>query len=136
MCIRDRTTSSSKSIELNNQAAADVVTVKVVLPDEEYTMTQGGETAYSMTGMEDAPASNAIYAALASDAASLKALELISEETSNLADYGLDEPRSQVEITYADGTGANLSVGIAAVSYTHLDVYTRQDSAFYPVPSG
>lgn len=135
------TTSSSKSIELNNQAAADVVTVKVVLPDEEYTMTQGGETAYSMTGMEDAPASNAIYAALASDAASLKALELISEETSNLADYGLDEPRSQVEITYADGTGANLSVGIAAPSgsgtYVLIDgkVYlfedTRVDSFLY-----
>ena len=66
---------------------------------------------------------------------------MLEDDTLNLADYGLDEPRSQVEITYADGTGANLSVGIAAPSgsgtYVLIDgkVYlfedTRVDSFLY-----
>lgn len=134
-------TASSKSIVLNEQAASDVKSVKVMLEDEEYTMTTGGDTAYQMTGMDDAPASPAIYASLASDAAALKALELIREDESELADFGLEKPRSQVEITYADGTSVKLSVGSEAPSqsgtYVLLDgkVYlfenTRVDTFLY-----
>lgn len=122
-------TASSKSIVINEQAASDVKSVKVVLEDEEYTLTTGGDKAYSMTGMDDAPASNAIYASLASDAAALKATELISEDTSSLADFGLDKPRSEVEITYADGTGIKLSVGGDAPSGT--DTYVLVDGKVY-----
>ncbi len=121
--------SSSRSIVINEQAASDVKTVKVVLEDEEYTLTTGGDKAYSMTGMDDAPASNAIYASLASDAAAIKAAELISEDTSSLKDFGLDKPRSEVEITYADGSGIKLLVGNDAPSGS--GVYVMVDGKIY-----
>lgn len=121
--------SSSKSIVINEQVAADVKTVKVTLEDEEYTMTTGTDPAYSMTGMEDAPASAAIYAGLASDAAALKALDIIREDAADAAEFGLDKPRSEVEITYADGSEVKLAVGNDAPS--NAGVYVLLDGKIY-----
>lgn len=103
---------TSSSISLNEQASTDVKTVKITNETGTYTVEATGEDGtYTVTGLDGVATDSSAFSALTADASGLSAKELIEENPTDLAQYGLKSPKAEVAITYADGSQFNLAVG-------------------------
>lgn len=67
--------------------------------------------------------------------AELKTKYTIENETDNLAEYGLDKPKSRVKVYYSDGTERTLNVGNFYGNNEGTYVYIDGDTNVYVVPS-
>ena len=93
---------------------ADITEIKVENKDGSFTVAshtpEGEATVYTLVGFEDYAMQDGVAGEIASHAASLEFTKIISADGS-LSDYGLDQPRATVNVSFSDGTSALIRVG-------------------------
>ena len=119
-------TSSAEStvISLLELKLDDIQSVEVK-NTEEYTLVRidGTDNEWIIEGLEGLPKVKNSYAMLALAMCSLNAQDVVDENPSNLAKFGLDNPVSTVTAVMKDGTRHTIEVGNPAPggsSYTYL----------------
>lgn len=76
---------------------------------------QGEATVYTLVGFEDIELQEGIADEVASDASSVEFIQ-IAAAGARLADFGLDEPKATVKVSFNDDTYAAIRVGSAAAA--------------------
>ena len=106
----------STACHLYEYASNEVASITIRRGDETpWTVMLGTDNLLTLTGEDGFPLSEKTTAALL-DAASILACEAVltedpSEYRDHLADFGLDNPKYEATVTYADGVAAHLSIG-------------------------
>lgn len=102
---------------LMSYVPADIKKIDVENSDGSFSVkseTPSGEaTVYKIVGLEDYPLQEGIADEIASHSASLEFIRVIDADA-DLADFGLDKPRSKVTVSYNDDTSSVIRVGDAA----------------------
>ena len=100
--------------ELVSYTPAEIQSIAVENTGGSFTVNastpEGGATVYTVTGLEGYELRTGMADAVANDAARLS-FTSIAAVNGSLADFGLDNPRSVVTVSYTDGTGAVIRVG-------------------------
>ncbi len=131
------------SVSVEDVEGAGIVLIK----DEEVskaTVTRAGDTlkvvqltaktessaaTYTLEGYEDIPLTTSVVGTLVNNAKGLQSSQLIAENCTELAKYGLEKPVITVELTYESGETAVLEIGDAtpAASETYVKVKGEDD---------
>lgn len=111
----DESTSSSSSssgsaVSLYSHDSEEIQSVQIQYNGETYTMEKDGD-GFAIPELEGLPADNTRFTYLANAASTLVASRLVEEDESKIAEYGLDDPLSLVDIQYTDGSSVSLAVG-------------------------
>jgi len=116
----------STTVKLIEQSRKDVASLTIDLPDEDpFTILnnnqydedgnrialQEGQKAYSIKGFDAFDLDQSKAETIIGYAANLTATRQITDNAENLADYGLDAPRSEVTMTYRDGKSSTWIIG-------------------------
>ena len=99
---------------VNYESDDDVVSVKVESDDSSFTVTRtgkGDEAIYHVSGMDDALVNQGTCESVFIQASILTADQLVEENATDLAQYGLDDPQSVLTVEYADGNKLVLEIG-------------------------
>lgn len=87
-------------------------TSKETDPETGEKVTTTEATQYTIVGLEGFDLQSGVPDEIASDCSGLSFTKIIETDAKdNLADYGLDKPRSKVKVTYTDGKKAVIYVG-------------------------
>lgn len=131
-----------KEIDVENefgtyQIKAETKKVKTTDPDtgEESEATE--KTIYTLVGYEDFDLAQGMPDAVGNACTNLEFSKVSSVKGDNLADFGLDKPRSTAHVKYDDGTKAIIKVGKEAPSSagvyiqfgTHKTVYLASEES-------
>ncbi|MCM1132248.1 MAG: DUF4340 domain-containing protein [Ruminococcus flavefaciens] len=98
--------------------------------------TDDTATVYTLDGYQDVAMKTSVIGTLANNANGMTSADIIEENCTNLAKFGLDSPEITVDIEYETGTKYRLLIGNSAptgsVTYVMLDgidtVFTVKDS--------
>ena len=110
------TAPADTSVTLYEYAHADLVSVTIRRGDEEpWTAIYSGEDSVTILGDDGFTLTSAESADFLLNAVCITAEEVLSDDPAeyadHLADFGLEEPRYEARILYADGTEVTLRVG-------------------------
>ena len=93
--------------------------------------TEDSGATYTFDGYQDIKMNTAVIGTLVNNGNGLTAVELIEENSSDLAKYGLDKPKITVDFTYESGTKRTLYIGNDAPSGSGAYVMTDEGSSVY-----
>lgn len=102
--------SSGSAVSLYSHDSEEIQSVQIQYNGETYTMEKDGD-GFAIPELEGLPADNTRFTYLANAASTLVASRLVEEDESKIAEYGLDDPLSLVDIQYTDGSSVSLAVG-------------------------
>ena len=104
---------------LLNYVPADISRIDVENTKGSFSVTshtpEGEATIYTLVGFEDCDLEEGIADEIATDSAAITFNQIVAVD-GNPADFGLDEPRAKVKVTYNDKTTAAIRVGNEAPS--------------------
>ena len=107
-----QTSSSTPAILINEKDTDEVESVKITGADgDEYTIRTVDNGKYGIVGISNIEPLGDKITSLLEDASKLTALDLIEEYPSNLAQYGLENPKATAEIGYFDDKSVVLKIG-------------------------
>ena len=120
---------TNETVKLIEDSRSNVASVSVALPGgESYTILNNnqydengskialaeGEKGYAIEGLEEFDLNQSTADTIIGYAANLTASKLVTDNAENLADFGLDKPRSTVTMTYKDGKKTSWVIGSQA----------------------
>ncbi|MBR6070188.1 MAG: DUF4340 domain-containing protein [Ruminococcus sp.] len=122
-----------KTVDVTNESGE----LHVVQKEKSSTDEGSSYTTYTLDGYQDIAMENSIIGTLANNANELTSSDVIAEDCTDLAKYGLESPRITADIKYESGKFYRMYIGDEApsgdVSYVMIDsintVYTVRNSA-------
>ena len=111
--------SSSQSFHSNNMLASrqDITSVRITSADGSFTVVAGQSGAQPhIKELEGVKQDHQLENALLTLCSSVKGQKLVEQDAKDLKKYGLDKPSGEAEITYSDGSKADIVVGDIAPS--------------------
>lgn len=100
--------------------------------------TDDTDATYNIEGIEDYTLNNTIVSTIPNNCSSLNALEFIEENSTDLSQYGLDNPTAEVTVYFDDDTSETLLIGnnspVEGVYFKLAnddDVYTVNSNPLY-----
>lgn len=122
----------------------DINKVEVSNSEGGYTLyrtakaTEDTDATYNIEGIEDYKANDSIISTIANNCATMDALQLIDENPSDLAQYGLENPTAEVTLYLDDNTSETFLIGdsspVEGVYFKLANesaVYTVDDTPLY-----
>lgn len=109
------TTSESESsvaeIKILDKTIDDLKSISVKNEMDSYVCTVNGKDDIEIDKLVDYPVSDLTLSTLASNAASISADKIISENTESLSEYGFDSPTASVSVSFKDNTEFKFEIG-------------------------
>ena len=105
--------SEDKSVVLFSENRKSITEVKVENESGGYTAVWN-DGKVTIPALEGVPENVSLISALSLKATKITATQMITEDLSNEASYGLDEPRARVKISYGEGESFEIEFGDSA----------------------
>jgi len=111
-----------EGVEVQNEHGTIEVVVQTPADEE-----KGTAAVYTIKGYEDLPVENSVVGTLVNNIDNLTSTALIEEECTDFDTFGLESPKSTVEIKYSSGRSHKLYIG--DVSPVSNQTYVRVDDS-------
>ncbi len=98
------------TVNLSGRDGVDVTRIRVE-GESVFTVTKDESAVYQVDALEDGTVNQSTCSSAFVNAAKMQADQLVEENASDLAMYGLDAPRSVVTVDYADGGSLVMELG-------------------------
>ena len=127
--------SETGGISLVEEDSSTLQTAKIKNPDDEYTIEKTGDNQWGIKALEGFPQESYRFSSTVVELSSISASEIIAEGSSDLGQFGLDEPSVQVELSFENGKSYSLSIGSDTPDGTGKYVAKTGESTVYMVAS-
>lgn len=95
--------------------------------------TEDSAATYTLTDYKDIPLDTALVGTLANNAAHMVTGSIVDEDCQNLAKFGLDKPKAEVEVKFQTGTVKKFRVGDEAPANSETYVMLDGENTVYTV---
>lgn len=95
--------------------------------------TEDSEATYTLTDYKDIPLDTALVGTLANNAVHMVTGAIVDEDCTDLAKFGLDKPRAEIEVIFQTGTEKTLKVGNDAPANSQTYVMLDGENTIYTV---
>ncbi len=128
------TSYTSTSVELFSHEVSDLDSITIDNDANSVTINRTGDAEYTVEGLEDIE-QNDQATSIANTITSLSATQLVEENPTDLAKYGLDAPSSTLTVQYTDGTSDVLYYGNTLPTGSGCYGMVNDDPAVYALSS-
>ena len=119
------TTTANESRLLYDKDPSAISEIKIKNEYGEFTLKKGSDDYWGVEEFAGLMQDTSVVSSALESASSFTASQTVSETADDLAMYGLDNPRANVDITFEDGSTRTITVGSespkAALTYAMLD---------------
>lgn len=105
------TSYTSESVQLFKKDKDDIASLEVENAEGGFTILRQAEGVYTIEALEGFDQLTSSYSTLVGNFASVSAMRMVEEAPGDLSKYGLSSPKTQVTVTYKDGTKNVLHIG-------------------------
>lgn len=115
-----------KSVTVTNSSDKLLVTM-------EKAPTEDSEATYTLADYKDIPLDTSLVGTLANNAVHMVTGSIVDEDCTNLAKFGLDKPKAEVEVKFQTGTVKKFKVGDEAPANSETYVMLDGENIVYTV---
>ena len=128
-------TTSSTVVSLFSREKDEIASLEINNAAGGFTITREAEDVYTIEALEGFEQTTSSYSSLIGTFASVSATHLVEESPTDIAKYGLDDPATEVIVTYQDDTQNVLHVGDELPTGDGRYVMVNDDPAVYTLGS-